>query len=160
MAMKLKSVLISTTTHLFALGFGFALGIYMLPILIAPASPSVSDVEQASATAQYSATFQKDLQDSDAFHWGEGRVTIGAQHITFRGELAPGPDYKLYLSPQFVETEAEFKRLKSSMVRVGDIKTFDAFVIDIPSQVDVSQYQAVIIWCETFGEFITAAKYR
>lgn len=106
----------------------------MLPILIAPASPTVSDVEQASATAQYSATFQKDLQDSDAFHWGEGRVTIGAQHITFSGELAPGPDYKLYLSPQFVETEAEFQRLKSTMVRVGDIKTF--------------------------GEFITAAKYR
>ena len=158
--MKFKSILISTTTHLFALGFGFALGIYMLPTLIAPASPTESDVAQASATAQYSTTFQKDLQDSDAFHWGEGRVTISAEHITFSGKLAPGPDYKLYLSPEFVETEAEFKRLKSTMVRIGDIKTFDAFVVDIPNQVDVSQYHAVIIWCETFGEFITAAKYR
>ena len=27
------------------------------------------------------------------------------------GKLAPGPDYKLYLSPEFVETEADFKRL-------------------------------------------------
>lgn len=76
------------------------------------------------------------------------------------GELAPGPDYNLYLSPEFVETEADFNRIKASMVQVGEVKTFENFVVQVPQGVDPSRYNAVIIWCETFGEFITAAKYQ
>jgi hypothetical protein len=30
----------------------------------------------------------------------------------------------------------------------------------MPAGVDVSQYNAVIIWCETFGQFITSARYQ
>jgi hypothetical protein len=74
--------------------------------------------------------------------------------------LAPGPDYKLYLSPEFVETEADFERLKKQMVRVGDIKTFDNFVVQVPELVDVSHYNTVIVWCESFSQFISSAKYR
>jgi hypothetical protein len=74
--------------------------------------------------------------------------------------LAPGPDYKLYLSPEFVETEAEFTRLKSRMVRVGDVRTFENFVVSVPESIDVSSYNTAIVWCESFGQFITAAKYR
>ncbi len=87
-------------------------------------------------------------------------MSIGARSIAFEGELAPGPDYKLYLSPEFVETEAEFVRLKPSMVRVGDVRTFRNFVVQVPESVDPSRYAAVIVWCETFGQFITAARYR
>ena len=76
------------------------------------------------------------------------------------GELAPGPDYKLYLSPAFVETEAEFKRLKPSMVRVADIKTFKNFVVPVPESVNPARFNTVVIWCESFGQFITAAQYR
>ena len=95
-----------------------------------------------------------------ALHLGEGEVSIGAERIAFTGRLAPGPDYKLYLSPDFLETEADFNRLKSRMVRVGDVKTFENFVVAVPAGVDVSRYSAVIVWCETFGQFITAARYR
>lgn len=56
--------------------------------------------------------------------------------MTLAGDLAPGPDYKLYLSPQFVETEADFVRLKPQMVRVGDVKTFRNFVVPVPDSVD------------------------
>lgn len=59
-----------------------------------------------------------------------------------------------------METEADFKRLKSSMVRVGDVKTFKNFVVPVPESVDPSRYGAVIVWCETFSQFITAAKYK
>jgi hypothetical protein len=76
------------------------------------------------------------------------------------GKLAPGPDYKLYLSPAFVETEVEFNQLKKSMVRVGDVKTFENFVVAVPAGIELEKYSAVIVWCETFGQFITAAKYR
>jgi len=76
------------------------------------------------------------------------------------GKLAPGPDYKLYLSPTFVETESDFNRLKNKMVRVGDVKTFDNFVVNVPPSIAPSKYNSVVVWCESFGQFITAAQYQ
>jgi hypothetical protein len=147
-------------THLVALGIGFALGIYALPILIAPPAPSAEQVSAQAKQAVFTGQFRRDLKGSDALHWGEGTVSISPQSITLMGKLAPGPDYKLYLSPEFVETEADFKRLKPQMVRVGDVKTFENFIVDVPPAIDVTRYAAVIVWCETFQQFITAAKYR
>jgi hypothetical protein len=46
------------------------------------------------------------------------------------------------------------------MIRIGDVKTFDNFVVPVPAGIDPAKYSAVIVWCETFSEFITAAKYR
>ena len=152
--------LLLVASHLAVAGLGFALGIYTLPLLIAPAAPSSAEVARQAASASYSGTFRRDLKDSDALHWGEGTVSIGPKSIALDGELAPGPDYKLYLSPEFVETEADFHRLKASMVRVGDIKTFRNFVVSVPESVDPSRYNAVVVWCETFGQFITAARYK
>ena len=156
----MKKFLFLLFSHAVALGVGFAIGIYALPILTAPEAPTASDVASASSEAMYAGQFRKDLKDSDAFHWGEGTVSVAAQTIALMGQLAPGPDYKLYLSPEFVETEADFVRLKAKMVQVGDIKTFENFVVSIPEAVDVSSYDTVIVWCESFGQFITAAKYR
>ena len=156
----MKRILILAVTHTLTLAAGFALGIYVLPILIAPPAPSAAEVSARAATATYTAEFRRDLKDSDALHWGEGRVTVGKEAITLAGRLAPGPDYKLYLSPEFVETEAEFLRLKPRMVRVGEVKTFENFVVPVPATVDPSAYRAVIVWCERFGQFITAARYR
>jgi hypothetical protein len=147
-------------THMAALVIGFALGIYALPILIAPDAPSAADVQAQAVAATYKGQFRRNLKDSDALHWGEGTVAVSARNIGLDGELAPGPDYKLYLSPKFVETEAEFKQLKPSMVRVGDVKTFKSFLLPVPETVDVEQYNTVVIWCETFSQFITAAKYK
>lgn len=147
-------------THLLALAAGFALGVYALPILIAPASPAAADLAAHAAAAAFKGEFRRDLQGSDALHWGEGLVSVAAGSIALTGRLAPGPDYKLYLSPEFVETKAEFMRLKPSMVRVADIKTFEGFLVTVPPGVDVARYGSVIIWCETFSQFISAAKYR
>ena len=147
-------------SHLLALAIGFALGVYALPILIAPPAPSAAEVGAQAEKATYKGQFRRDLKDSDALHWGEGTVSVSRTSIALAGELAPGPDYKLYLSPEFVETEADFKRLKPSMVRVGDVKTFKNFLIPVPEAVDPARYNTVIVWCETFSQFITAAKYR
>lgn len=147
-------------THLLAGFIGFAAGIYALPILIAPDAPSASQVASMAAAANYQTTFRKDLQDSDFLHQAEGQVTVSDQHITFNGTMSPGPDYILYLSPQFVETEADFNQLKPQMTPVAAVKTFDNFIIDVPTGVDVEAFNTVIVWCESFGQFITAAKYR
>ena len=156
----MKKLLVLGITHAMALGVGFAAGIYALPILTAPPAPSAADIKAQAGPAQFSGQFRRDLKDSDLLHWGEGTVTVGRSNITLTGKLAPGPDYKLYLSPEFVETEADFKRLKAKMARVGDIKTFDNFIVPVPQSIDPAAYTSVIVWCESFGQFITAAKYR
>jgi hypothetical protein len=158
--MRKRTAVLLLATHCVAGAAGFAAGIYVLPILIAPPAPSAADVQAAAAQAKFSGQFRRDLKGSDALHWGEGTVTVGTQAISLLGKLAPGPDYKLYLSPEFVETEAEFSRLKPGMVRVGDVKTFENFVVPVPAGVDPAKYTSVIVWCETFSQFITAARYR
>jgi hypothetical protein len=45
------------------------------------------------------------------------------------GKLAPGPDYKLYLAPSFVEDEAGFEAIKAQSKQVGDVKTFDGVIL-------------------------------
>ena len=45
-------------------------------------------------------------------------------------------------------------------MRVGDVKTFENFVVPIPAGIEPAKYKAVVVWCETFAQFITAAKYR
>ncbi len=154
-----KAILLAGT-HAIVLAIGFAGGIYTLPILIAPPPPSAAEVQVAADEAVYSASFRRDLAGSDALHWGEGTVTLGPKAITLAGRLAPGPDYKLYLSPQFVETETDFVRLKSSMTLVGDVRTFENFIVPVDAGTDYARYNTVIIWCESFEEFITAALYR
>lgn len=156
----MKKALLLLASHLCVLAAGFALGIYALPILIAPAAPTAQQATAAASQAVYSGRFRRDLKDSDALHWGEGTVSVGRQNIVLVGKLAPGPDYKLYLSPAFVETEDEFKRLKPQMQRVGDVRTFENFVVPVAESVDVSRYKAVIVWCESFSQFITSAQYK
>lgn len=156
----MRKTLILVVTHGLCAFVGFALGVYLLPILIAPEAPSAAEVTRAAAQAEFRGQFRRDLKDSDALHWGEGTVSVSRSAIALAGKVAPGPDYKLYLSPDFVETEADFKRLKPRMARVGEVKTFDNFVVPLPPGIDPAAYSAVIVWCETFGQFITAAKYR
>ena len=43
---------------------------------------------------------------------------------------------------------------------IGDVKTFEGFLLDIPAGIDIAQYNTVLVWCEAFDEFITAAQYR
>ena len=158
--MKTSTMLLLLVTHCAVGVVGFAAGVYALPILTAPPAPTESQIKEMSSQALYAAEFRRDLKDSDTLHWGEGTVSVGPKSITLMGKLAPGPDYKLYLSPKFIETEAEFNRLKASMVRVGDVKTFENFVVNVPQSIDPSQFNSVIVWCEAFGQFITSARYR
>ena len=155
-----KKFILLIVSHLFAALLGFGAGIYALPILIAPAAPPVSEVQAMADSAEFSGQFRRNLKDSDALHWGEGTVFIGTKAIALEGRIAPGPDYKLYLSPQFVESEADFIRLRSTMVRVGDVKTFENFIVPVPDSIDPNAFTSVIVWCESFGQFITAAEYR
>ncbi|MEQ8825382.1 MAG: DM13 domain-containing protein [Filomicrobium sp.] len=147
-------------THGIVFAAGFALGVYLLPILTAPPSLDRAMLAENAKSAQYKATFKRDLKGSDFLHWGEGTVSISPTMVVHEGDLAPGPDYKLYLVPEFVEDEASFEKVKAKSLQVGDIKTFDGFLVKLPADTDIESYTTVVVWCEAFSEFITAAKYR
>ena len=156
----MKNILLLIFSHTAIGALGFAGGIYALPILTAPPAPADAEVLEIASQAQFKSEFKRDLAGSDALHWGEGVVSVSQAAVSLMGKLAPGPDYKLYFSPRFVETEEDFNRLKSEMVRVGDVKTFENFLVPVPESIDPAAYKAVVVWCESFGQFITAAKYQ
>lgn len=153
-------ILVLLISHALALGLGFAAGIYVLPILIATPGPSTAEIESAMAGAVHQGEFRRDLTDSDLLHWGEGRVLVTPSHIALEGRLAPGPDYRLYLSPRFIDTETGFEQARSELALVGNVRSFENFLLPVPADVDVEAYDTVIVWCERFRQFISAARYR
>ncbi len=157
--MKLKAVVL-LLSHLGVGLVGFALGIYALPILTATPSASSESLANVASQSRYQAEFVKDLKDSDGLHWGQATVYVSPNAIAWQGELAPGPAYRLYLSKDFIETEAEFLRQKPNLLKVGEVTSFGDYLLELPQGVNVDDYSSVIIWCESFNEFITAAQYR
>ncbi len=147
-------------SHIIVGFLGFGIGIYSLPLLTASPAPSDNQIATLATDAKFTTEFQKARQDSDFLHWGKGQVTISDKIITLKGELAPGPDYKLYLSTHFIETEAEFNQQKNSMVQVGDIRSFQNFIVSVPPDINPADYTTVIVWCESFDQYITSAKYQ
>ena len=156
----MRRIFLGIVTHGAALAIGFALGIYFLPILTAPPSPSPTTLEAMAQDAVYSAAFAEDLPGNDFLHWGTGTVSLTATQIVHSGELAPGPDYMVYLVPEFVAQEDDFLPLKAKSQLIGPVKTFKGFALDIPDGVDLEDYTTVLVWCEAFSEFIAAAEYR
>ena len=156
----MKKIFLLLATHSFVLIFGFALGIYLLPILTAPDSIEISKINDYEKKSLYQTEFIRDLRGSDPWHWGRAKVTISNKKITVNGSIAPGPDYKLYLLNSFVEHEDEFLPIKEDAQYVAEVKSFENFVVDVPSNINVSEFNTVVIWCESFNEFITAAQYR
>jgi hypothetical protein len=40
------------------------------------------------------------------------------------------------------------------------VKTFNGFIVEVPAGIDVRDYNTVVIWCEAFDQFISAAEYQ
>ena len=68
----------------------------------------------------------------------------------------PEPDYKLDLAP----TKEGLLAIKGQSKRIGDVKSFNGFIVEVPPGVDVRAYTTAVVWCEAFSQFISAAKYR
>ena len=147
-------------SHGEVLGIGFALGVYFLPILTAPKSADLSQIEQVVANPVYKAEFKKGQRGNDFFHWGEGQLVITNNEIALKGKVAPGPDYKIYLTKKFVEHEDEFLPIKQNALYVADLKVFENFIVPLDKKINFEDYNTILIWCEAFKEFITSAKYN
>ena len=141
---------------------GFALGVYFLPIIIASEGATEAQIVTAKENILARASFIRDLKGSDSLHWGDGELLIsmedGQVYATLDGEIAPGPDYKIYLTPKFVEDEDSFIAIKQDSHKVGDITGFKNFRTILTVSNELNNYAAVVIWCEVFKEFITAGR--
>ncbi|PCK30146.1 DM13 domain-containing protein [Pseudoalteromonas piscicida] len=136
---------------------GFVAGVYTLPILTQPPAASHAEIQAVSKAATHRGQFVKALKDSDALHYANGEIYFSDKHIAFVGEIAPGPDYRLYLAKTFIESEADFKAQKHTMVEVARINQFSQFVLPRYLQTDLTKFHSAIIWCEHFEQFISAA---
>ena len=122
---------------------------------------------ESSFTEIKSGEFNPDAEDSDRFHRGSGGVSLlnfdGINKIVFEEdfEVTNGPDYKLYLlEAQGVETEARFEELRDSGDGkiIAEVKQFDGFqTFEVPEDIDPDEIGSLVIWCESFSEFITSA---
>ena len=156
----MRRALLLLASHTIVLAIGFAGGIYVLPILTAPPAPEAAALRAATANALFTTSFERNLRGSDFLHWGEGEVRITRDKIAHQGRLAPGPDYRLYLTPSFVETKEAFLSIKAQSRQVAEIKSFNGFLVEIPPGTDLDAHAAIVVWCESFSQFITAARYR
>jgi len=138
---------------------GFTVGVYSLPLIQQQKleRPQISGLDM---TGSRTGQFSSELAGSDWLHWGEGEVLLSDKHISLKQvSLAPGPDYRLYLLSRFAEDEAGFLAQKGTALEVGMIQHFSGDMqFALPSGTDIDQYQAVLVWCESFGQFITAAQ--
>ncbi|MEC8550956.1 MAG: DM13 domain-containing protein, partial [Pseudomonadota bacterium] len=135
-------ILFGTAKFLAGLVIGFGLGVYFLPILTAEDGLDRTALAQLEASAERSGVFSRDLAGSDAFHWGEGTVRINRERVWLEGRIAPGPDYRLYLMPEFVEDEDSFLAIKSQAVGIGPVKAFENFILPVPEDVDAGAFPA------------------
>ena len=87
---------------------GLGLGVCFLPILTAEKGLDTVAIEALSQSALRQGIFVRDLPGSDGLHWGFGVIMANADQIWLDGEISPGSDYRLYLTPKYVETDAEF----------------------------------------------------
>ena len=155
-----KKITLLVFSYMIVFLLGLGLGIYLLPILTAPKSVDIDKIIKLEKNALYKTVFVRDLKGSDLFHWGEADVSVSKNEIIVNGSIAPGPDYKLYLTKEFAEQEEEFLSIKDNSRYVAEVKTFKNFVITVPEDIDINDYNTIVIWCESFSEFITAAKYK
>ena len=140
------------------LTIGFSFGVYSLPILTAETGLDDAAITARQSTIERRGEFHRNLEGSDSLHRSEGTIMVGNNSVWLDGSLSPGPDYRLYFAPIFVETEEIFLAIKSQSVEVGSVKAFTNFTLQLLDGVNVDEFPAVVIWCEAFSQFITAAE--
>ncbi|WP_392588979.1 DM13 domain-containing protein (plasmid) [Serratia ureilytica] len=158
--MKTKLKVFLLMSHLTFLGAGTGLGIYLLPILTAQENASLNEINDVKKLAKYKGEFNRNQKGSDVFHWAEGELYVTDSEIAFRGQVAPGPDYKIYLTKAQAVDKNSFLEMKKEAVLIGELKNFGNFRKSIPDSVNVNEFTTVQIWCERFSKFIGSAVYQ
>lgn len=137
--------------------------LFAYPFLFPP--PPVMEKAPESATMAPAASFKFDETSPgrDAVHWanGSGRVYSDGAKTVVRLEddfvAGPGPNYWIYLNTKPVGDEGTF-RADQGRVKIAPLKSFKGGQnYTLPETVQIADYAALTIWCETFAAFISTA---
>lgn len=101
---------------------------------------------------------------SDPAHWGKGDVSIYEGEdllevfLESDFEVGPGPAYHVYLSNgNNIRKNDDF--YNASNTDIGQLKSFSGSQIyNVPTTLDFSTINSVVVWCEAFNQLITSAK--
>lgn len=141
---------------------GFLAGIYALPLIIEWRAADDRPAQVvAAAASDPTGRFDRDSPGSDALHWGEGTIRVSESTLVFENDvkLAPGPDYRIYLTKKFAETQEEFNAIKPQAIEIAKLRTFSGpLSFALPADVDHEIYDNVTVWCEAFGMYIASAR--
>ena len=141
---------------------GFGAGIYSLPILIEWWSKN----EELTTVPTFAETdptgaFDRNSPGSDALHWGEGKIRLSDGKLVFEDDvtLAPGPDYRIYMTTKFVDNRDDFKRIKPQAIEISKLRVFSGpLEFDLPPEFNATEFDNVIVWCEAFSMYIASAR--
>lgn len=103
------------------------------------------------------------FRDADAAHRGSGNAAIlrnGAGETVLRlteFEVTNGPDLEVWLS-SVADPQSSRDVSNGEWVSLGQLKgNIGDQTYTIPADVDLSQYQSVVIWCEQFSVLFSPA---
>lgn len=131
--------------------------LFPLPVVSDPI-PEMAGLQRAQAFK-----FDEAAPGRDSIHWANGTGAVyragGTSILRLDDTFAagPGPNYWIYLNTKPVGDEDTFLA-DSGRVRIAPLKSFTGsqnFVL--PAGLDVTQFQTVTIWCETFSAYIGSA---
>ena len=74
--MRKRFAIALLASHVVAAALGFAAGVYVLPILVAPPGPDELTLETAARESRFVGRFSPDRTDSDALHYGDGEILL------------------------------------------------------------------------------------
>jgi hypothetical protein len=146
---------------LFGTGVGFALGIWFFTYIF-PLEPvnHVLTQEETKVETVAKGTFIH-ANPRDPIHWGKGSVSVYKNLVFLEQdfEVGPGPDYRVLLVPKSgIKTNGDVKEVLAKSVDLGQIQAFKGGQrYPIPPNVNLADYQSVVIWCRQFGALISPA---
>jgi hypothetical protein len=119
------------------------------------------NVVQPTAPVDVTPVATGQFRDADSSHRGSGAATIyeledGSRVLRFEGfEVTNGPDLHVYLVPA---ENAGDEVSVDGYVDLGELKgNIGDQNYEIPPEVDVSEFQSVVIWCEPFAVVFSVA---
>jgi hypothetical protein len=137
---------------------GFVLGIAAFPVLVdGPIPPGPSEGQPRGERVGRGSFVQPDPRDPE--HWGSGGFSLyeGVLRLHDDFEVAPGPKYHLYLSPDD-EVGPHTPVYASMFVDLGPLRAFaGSQVYPVPAGVDVRRYPTLVVWSEQLQELISLA---
>ena len=83
-------------------------------------------------------------------------IMANADRILLDSNVVKETVNNLYLTPKYFETESRFQMIKVKSLRIGPSRAGESFSLNLSEEVDVKNYQVVLIQFEAFGQFITA----